>query len=109
MNKHKNMRSLFRICQNNKKLFVTVNPKNPWKLEFTDHLWIPFIDQLQSDVVVFEIFSFQIYKLVTEWKHGTSTSDIITFNEKLENVSTSLIELIKIYAYSYDGALVVLN
>ena len=72
------------ICKTNKKLFVTINPKNAHKLEFSDHSCLPFIDQPQPDIVVFEIISFRIYKnLVTEWKHRISTNDIITFNEKL--------------------------
>ena len=98
MNTHKYFRIPDGNVQTKNRLFVTINIKTHVNR-----------DQSRSDVVVFEIFYFQIYKLVTEWKHGTSTSDIITFNEKLENVSTSLIELINIYAYSYDGALVVLN
>ena len=47
------------IFQTNKKLFVTVHPKNARKLEFADNLWLPFVDQLQSDVVVFETITFQ--------------------------------------------------
>ena len=45
MNKHKAMRIHNRICQNIKKLFVTVNPRNVCKMEFSDHLWLPFLDQ----------------------------------------------------------------
>ena len=57
--------------------------KNARKLEFSDHLWPPFIDRQQSDVVVFEIITFKMYKiLVTQWKHGISPNDIITFNEE---------------------------
>ena len=32
------------VYQINKKFFVTVQPKNARKLEFVDHLWLPFID-----------------------------------------------------------------
>ena len=52
------------VFQTNKKLFVTVNPKHPCKLEFSDHLWLPFLDKPQSDVVVFAIICFQIYKML---------------------------------------------
>ena len=45
------------------------NPKNECKLEFSNNLWLPFIDQTHSKIVFFAIF-FQIYKnIVTEWKH----------------------------------------
>ena len=35
------------IFQRNKKLFVTVHPKNACKLEFADHLWLTFLNQPQ--------------------------------------------------------------
>ena len=41
------------IHETNKKFTFTVQPKNACKLEFVDHLWIPFIDQPQLDIVVF--------------------------------------------------------
>ena len=51
----------------NKKL-VTVQPKIAYKLELQDHLWLPFLDQHQLEIVVFEIITFQIYnKLVQKW------------------------------------------
>ena len=40
--------------QTNKKLFVTVQPKNACILEFAGHLWLSFIDQPQSDIVFFQ-------------------------------------------------------
>ena len=52
------------ICQTNKNLFLMVNNKNSCKLEFSDHLWIPFINQPQSDVLSYEIISFKIYKIL---------------------------------------------
>ena len=62
--------------------------KNAFKLEFSDNLWLPFIDQPQSDIVVFEIITFQIYiVLVTKSKHRIGPNDIITFNEELEFLS----------------------
>ena len=71
MNKHKGVRILYHIFQTNKKLFVTVNPINACKLRFSDHLWLPFLDQPQSDVLVFAIIYFEIYiNLVIERKHG---------------------------------------
>ena len=73
-----------------------------------DHLWLPFLDQLQSDVVIIVIIYFQMYtNLVTERKHGISTNDIITFNESLEKISTEIIELTNISKYSHEKALVV--
>ena len=52
-NIHKVVRITVDVHQTNIKLFVTVQPKNACKLEFSDHLWIPFIDQPQSDILVF--------------------------------------------------------
>ena len=40
-------------------------------MEFSNHLCLPFPYQPKSDVVVFEIDSFGMYKnILTEWKHG---------------------------------------
>ena len=36
-----------------------VNPKNEYKLKLADNLWLTFIDQTQSNVVVFTIFIFR--------------------------------------------------
>ena len=42
----------------------------------------------------FAVISFQIYNiLVSKWKHGIITIDIIAFNDELEFLSTSNIEL----------------
>ena len=69
------------IHQTNKKIYVTVQPKNSCKLEFADNLWLPFLDQPHSDIVVFTIINFQIYNiLVTKWKHLIVTNDLITLN-----------------------------
>ena len=47
-------------------------------MEFDDHSWLPFLDQPKSDVVVFAIIYFEIYKnLVTKWEHGISTDNTI--------------------------------
>ena len=68
----------------NKKCTVTIQPKNACKLEFLDHLWLPFLDHPHSDIVVFAVITFQIYKIiVSKWKHGIGTIDIITFNNEL--------------------------
>ena len=45
---HKAMIIPVDIHERNKKFTVTVQPKNACKLEFVDHLWLPFIDQTQS-------------------------------------------------------------
>ena len=82
MNKQKSMRIPDHICKNNKHLFVTVNTRSACKLEFSDHLQLPFIDQSQLDAVIFAMVSSQLYKLlVTEWKHVIGPNEIITFNE----------------------------
>ena len=89
---------------------MTVNPRNTCKLEFADHLWLPFLDRLQSDVVIIVIIYFQMYKnLVTERKHGISTNDIITFNDSLEKISTEIIELTNNDKSSQEESLVIFN
>ena len=59
-NIHKAMRIPVDIHEWNKKFTVTVQPKNACKLEFLDHLWLPFLDQPQSDIVFFLIITFHI-------------------------------------------------
>ena len=94
MNRHKVMRIPDGVCQTNKRLFMTVNPNNARKLGFADHPWLPFLDQPQSDVVIFEIIYFRIYRIfITEYKHGIFPIDIIIFNKALVNVSSAVIEL----------------
>ena len=69
---------------NHQKKPVTFQPKNACKLEFTDHLWLYFLDKPQYGIVVFEIITFQINNiLVTKWKNGIVTNDKISFNEEL--------------------------
>ena len=78
---HKAMRIRFDIHQTNKNFSVTVKPINACKLEFADHLWLTFLDQLHSDILVFAIIKFQIYNItVTKWKYGIYPNSIITFN-----------------------------
>ena len=55
---HKAVRIPVDIHQTNHKFSVTVKPKNACKLEFVDHLLLLFIDQPQSDIVVFTNKSF---------------------------------------------------
>ena len=55
---HRNMGINAYINQTNKNFSVTVQPKNACKYEFADHLWLPFLDQQQSDIVVFAIIIF---------------------------------------------------
>ena len=50
MNKHKAIIIPYRICENNKNMFVTVNPRNSCKIKFSDNLWFLFLDQPQSDI-----------------------------------------------------------
>ena len=51
------------IHERNKKFTVIVQPKNACKLEFVDHLWLPFIDQSQSDILVFSVIFFRYITL----------------------------------------------
>ena len=57
---HKAIRIPVDIHKNNKRFYVTVKPKNACKLESVDHLWPPFLDEPQSDIVVFanNLFSY---------------------------------------------------
>ena len=60
------------------------NKKNVCKLEFVDHLWLPFIDQPQSHILDFVVITFQICNIiVSKWKHGIGPIDIITLNGEL--------------------------
>ena len=61
---HKAMRITLDIHEKNIKFTVTVQPNNSCRLEFVDHLWLPFIDQTQSDIVVFAVINFQIYNIL---------------------------------------------
>ena len=80
------------IHERNKKFTVTVQQKNAYKLEFVDHLWLPFLDQPQSDILVFTIITFHKYNIpVSKWKHGIFHIYIITFNEEFKSLSTSII------------------
>ena len=77
-------------------------------MEFADHILLPFLDQTQSDIVVFAIITFHIYYiLVTKWKHEIGPNDIITFNEWLEKKSASIIELVNIDEYSHEESIVI--
>ena len=77
-------------------------------MEFSGHLWLPFLDQPQSDIVFFAIIYFQIYHiLVSKWKHGIGPNDIITFNEEFEFLSTWIIELVNIDESSHESAIVI--
>ena len=83
MNRYKAMKIPDGIFKTNKKSFVAVHPKNPYKPEFSDNLWPAFLDQPQSYVVVFEIISFRIYIiLVIKWEHVKVPNDIIKLNEE---------------------------
>ena len=96
------------VYQRTKTFFVTVQPKNACKLEFADQLWITFLDQPQPDIVVFSIITFYIHNiLVTECKHGIGNNYIITFDEELEFLSTSIIELVNIDESSHEEAILI--
>ena len=45
--------------------------------------------------------------MVSKWKHGICSIGIITFNEELEFISTSIIELINIYESSRGNSIVI--
>ena len=40
--------------------------KNAYKLEFSDHLWLTFIDQHQPGILVFAIITFHIYNILVK-------------------------------------------
>ena len=61
---HKAMTITDGIFQTNNNLFMAVIPQNACKTGFSDNLWLLFLDQPQSDVVVFSTVSFQIYKII---------------------------------------------
>ena len=51
---HKAMIVTVDVHQTNKKFSIIVQPKFSCKLEFADHLWLPFLDQPQSYIVVLQ-------------------------------------------------------
>ena len=84
-------------------MFVIFQPKEACKLESADHLWLPFLDQPQSEIVVFAIINFNMYNiLVTKWKHGIGPKEILSFNEELEILLKSIIELVNIHESSHE-------
>ena len=98
----------FDVHETNKKFAFIIQPKNACKLEFAYHFWLLFLDQPQSSIVVFVIITFQIYYvLVSKWKHGIVHIDIITFNEELEFLSASIIELINIDESLHENEIVI--
>ena len=107
-NIHKTMRIPVDIHDTNKRFTVTVQPNNACRSEFIDHLWLPFLDQPQFEIVVFAIITFQIYHIiVSKWKHGIGPIDIVTFNEELESLSISIIELINIDESSHENVILI--
>ena len=88
-------------------MFVTVQP--PCKLEFADHLWLPFLDQPQSDILVSVIITFQIHNILEKnWKHVIGPNDIIPFNEELDLNSTSIIDLVNIHESFHEEVIIIL-
>ena len=80
-NIHKAMRNLVYLHPAKKRFSVTIKPKMHVIWDFADNLWLPFLDQTQSDTVVFEIFNFQIYiTIFARLKHGIDPNFIILFN-----------------------------
>ena len=45
--------------------------------------------------------------MVAKWKHVIGTNDIITFNEEIEFISTSVIEKVNIDESSHENAIVI--
>ena len=60
---HKAIIIIFEIHERNKKFTVTVQPKNVCKLESIDHLWLPFLEQPQYDIVAFAVIIFRYITL----------------------------------------------
>ena len=72
------------IYQTNKTFFITFQPENTCKLEFAYCLWLPFLHQFQSEILVFAMITFHMDNtLVQKWKHGIGPNYIISFNEIL--------------------------
>ena len=108
MNIHKAMRIPDGIFQTNHNSFLKVNQKGKYKLNFGYYLWLPYLDQPQSDVVVFAIIYFHIYIiLVTDSKHVIRPNAIITFNEEFENISTEILEPTNIDDYLHEKYIVI--
>ena len=77
-------------------------------MESTDHLCLQFLDQPQYYIIVITTITFQIHNIiVTKWKHGICTNNIITFNEELEFISTSIIELVHIDECLHKNSIVI--
>ena len=51
-NIYKAMKTPVEIYQTNKIFSVIIQPKNAYKWEFSEHLWLPFLDQPRSEIVV---------------------------------------------------------
>ena len=64
LNRHKTVIITDCIFHNERKVFVTVNFQDKRKMDFADHLWLLFIDQLQLEVFVFAINFLEIYKIL---------------------------------------------
>ena len=62
INTHKDIKIPVEIRET-KKIHCYSSTKNACKLESVDHLWLPFIYQLQSDIVAFSVITFQIYNI----------------------------------------------
>ena len=73
------MRTNVDIHKTKENFSVTVKQKNACKLEFSDHLWLPFLDQPQSEIAVSVTMNFKIYNiLAAKKKHGIGPNNIIT-------------------------------
>ena len=57
-NIHKAMWIPVEIYQNNNDFFVTVQPKNGCKMRCVGHLWLQYLDQPQSENVIFAKITF---------------------------------------------------
>ena len=107
INIHKTVIITDNIYQTNKDYLLQFNKKNACKLEFVDHLWPSFIDQYQSNNLVFTIITLQTYNvLVQKWKHGICSNYIISLNEYSEILSISIIEPVNIHESSHEEAIV---
>ena len=54
------------------------------------------------------MINFRIYNnIVAKWKHVIGPNDIITFNEEIEFISTSVIEKVNIDESSHENAIVI--
>ena len=89
----KSSENSWQILQN-RKILLTANPQNAYKGAFPNHMWLKIITLPQSDEVVFAMVSFDVYKyIVRTCKNKIIINDILKFNEKVEILLSTIVNL----------------